>query len=452
MQARIGNLIITAAVVLVGVQEISATTYYVNGNGTSGNDAYSGLCEVYDPNSCQPICCGPRKTIQAGITATAADFDVVIVAPVFVEPGHMQGTYTGAGNRDLTTPVGSMPPAARKITVRCTNGPGSCIIDCQATAGDRHRGFVFDNTTHNNNASHDVVVQGFTIKNGYSPGNVNGDGKGGGIWIKNSSPTIRQCIIRDCTASPSGSGIGEGGGIAIEPNLPQTVPANPLIEYCLIEENYAMDNGGGISVGDGGSLTLNQSTIKDCIIRCNKNENVGGGLFFKGTSKSVVKNTFIGENDTTLSGNKGAGGGIGHLGVGLDLSIANCTIVNNLAKRNGCGPNLNCGGGGIGLFGNGTVRVINTLVAWNEAHDGGGIGVDTLVPTRALSVEVHDCTIADNLANTDLEGGHGGGIDYCKGNSLIVDNSIVYWNDAYSYPNSTDDDNIYEGQLGLSVA
>jgi hypothetical protein len=63
-----------------------------------------------------------QPTIQAGINAAALFGDEVVVA---------DGTYTGAGNRDISL--------TKNITVRsASRNPANCIIDCQ-TSG---RGFL----------------------------------------------------------------------------------------------------------------------------------------------------------------------------------------------------------------------------------------------------------------------------------------------------------------------
>ena len=86
--------------------------------------------------------------------------------------------------------------------VRSENGPENCIIDCEGTSSDQHRGFRFH---RGENA--DSVLEGFTITNGYAPITApHRVATGGAIDCINSSPTIRQCIIRSNLA-------GVGGGI-----------------------------------------------------------------------------------------------------------------------------------------------------------------------------------------------------------------------------------------------
>ena len=84
-------------------------------------------------------------TIQAVID-DANDGDTVLVAA---------GTYTGDGNRDIDF-------AGKAITVKSENGPQTCIIDCQGSEDDPHRGFYFHSGEEANS-----VIEGFTITGGY---------------------------------------------------------------------------------------------------------------------------------------------------------------------------------------------------------------------------------------------------------------------------------------------
>ena len=97
-----------------------------------------------------------------------------------------EGSYTGDGNRDIDFD-------GRAIRVRSTSGdPTTCVIDCEGTDDVPHRGFCFRMRERANS-----VLEGVTIAGGY----VNMDGPnleaGGGILCFTSSPTIRNCIIRD---------------------------------------------------------------------------------------------------------------------------------------------------------------------------------------------------------------------------------------------------------------
>ncbi|MHC4756323.1 MAG: hypothetical protein ACYTBP_14400 [Planctomycetota bacterium] len=147
----------------------------------------------------------PYPTIQSAIN-DANDYDIIVVA---------DGTYTGAGNRDITF-------LGKLITVTSENGPDTCIIDCQGTPTETHRGFSFTN-----GETRQTLLAGFTIKNGYLT-----SGNGAGISCGNSSPTISNCIIIDNINTG-----GHGGGISCG-------NADPKIIECIITSNEANYAGG----------------------------------------------------------------------------------------------------------------------------------------------------------------------------------------------------------------
>jgi len=123
---------------------------------------------------------GDALTIQEGLAAAAAG-DTVLVLP---------GTYTGPDNRDLDF-------AGDAVLLVSQEGAAETVIDCEASG----RAFLFDD-----GEGADAVVRGFTLKNGVShPEN------GAGILVTNgSSPTVEDCVIRNCD-----SGISFGGGVAV---------------------------------------------------------------------------------------------------------------------------------------------------------------------------------------------------------------------------------------------
>jgi len=144
-----------------------------------------------------------QPTIQAGVDA-AADGDTVLVA---------DGTYTGVGNRDVDF-------LGKSILLVSENGPGHCIIDCEGSDEDPHRGFLFINQENESS-----ILHGFTITNGH-------EGQGGGIRCNDSSPRICGNIIKGNVAL-------DGGGI-------YSYGASPTIRENTLVENTAAQNAGGI--------------------------------------------------------------------------------------------------------------------------------------------------------------------------------------------------------------
>jgi len=197
------------------------------------------------------------SNIQAAIN-DANNGDTVIVA---------DGVYTGPGNRDID--FGGMA-----ITVRSENGPENCIIDCNGTESDRHRGFYFHSGENANSA-----IIGLTITNGYAicdycrPPLIFCAELGGAIYCDwYSSPTISNCIISGNTAGVYGA----GGGIAC-------FASNPTVSNCIFVGNFAYAGGGMFLIG------RSDPTIINCTF--SGNEAGGGGGIYNGRFVSSAENS-----------------------------------------------------------------------------------------------------------------------------------------------------------------
>ena len=171
------------------------------------------------PDACQSTLIVPDvdfPTIQSAIDA-AQPGDTILVSP---------GVYRGVQNKNLDL-------LGKTLYLGCET-PGACVLDCERDG----RGFFF-----HRDETPATIVDGFTIINGSpsaSPFN------GAGIHCFDSSPTIRNCTIRDCVTAHI------GGGMWIR-------FAHPIIESCLFADNRA--RGGGAIAVSLGTAEIRQSTI-----------------------------------------------------------------------------------------------------------------------------------------------------------------------------------------------
>lgn len=386
--------------------------------------------------------------------------DTVIVA---------DGTYTGAGNRDISF-------LGKSITVQSLNGPNNCSINGQGN----YRLFYF-----NGNEEPNSVLDGFTITNGSAI-------RGGGMYCQNSSPTITNCQFIGNTANNS------GGGIYCQ-------NSSPMITNCIFSNNSAQggdDYGcdcncedpefdcnlcysccsavGGDAYGGGMFNNANSNpTLIDCqfignnadagvgfpgIIddRCsgcslwceNSDGDASGGGIYNETysSPTIINCTFVG-NWARVNRGVCAGGGV-YNGSYSNPTIINCTFNDNQAKTSPayrldprpkpewwpynrhyvCANGFNCGGG-IYNGPNSNPIVTNCSFNGNEAHvectdycgSGVGYGGGMYNDINSNSI-ITNCTFRNNTAGDQ---GMGGGI-FNDSNSLTITDCTFTNNKAYS--------------------
>lgn len=228
-----------------------------------------------------PLGTGDFPTIQEALDASAPG-DVIELA---------DGTYTGDGNRDLNY-------HGRAVTVcSASEDPYLCVIDCQGSSATPHRGFLFANSE-----SHEAVLEGVSITNGFAP-EYPGGAWGGGILCFSSSPTIRNCIVRDNRA-------GWGAGLLFW-------HSQAVVSDCLVADNAATQNGGGIYVTTDAGVGFTRLTIWN-----NETDGKGGGIVANACETQFV--------NCTLAENRGFGSGSAAWSVnGAHLMMNNCLLFQN---------------------------------------------------------------------------------------------------------------------------
>ncbi len=305
-------------------------------------------------------------TIQAAID-DADDGDTVVVN---------DGTYTGEGNRDIDF-------KGKSITVRSESGPEDCMVDCQGSEGNFHRGFYFHSGEDQNS-----VVDGFTIGNGFH-------GRGAGILCIGSSPIIRNNVITGneiAYDADGGAGIGCWRG------------ASPTIIDNVISNNTCAPGGGGggIRCYEAGSPTITNNIIS------RNTASQGGGMCVDFSSPTI--------SDCAFSGNSATGMGGGIL-TDSNMVLTNCTFIGNSARTGGGMYNYRC-----------NAMLSNCYFSVNSSqYDGGAI-----FNTRATSPTVKNCVFTANSAGTAggaiYNDGYAGDKPPTFTNCTFAANSALYGN------------------------
>ena len=353
------------------------------------------------------------------------------------------GIYQGQGNRDIDF-------LGKAIIVRSENGPENCIIDCQGSRYNPHRGFYF----HNGEGA-SSILDGFTITNGYV------DYEGGGIYCTGSSPTLINCMFSGNSAQYWGGAISHrnnsssstltnctfsansaywGGAVACcycyqGPTLVDcTFSGNsashggalyndhsrPTITDCNFSSNSATYGGGVYNYSGVYDLSVICPKLHNCTFSENSASSLGGGMFNFESSPTVTNCEFTdnsslhyagaiyngdGSNpmlgDCTFITNSAEYGGAIYCSVHSRTVLANCTITGNSAQWNGGGLY-----GGLG-------QVSNCTITDNDANVGGGL--------YGCNGPITNCIISGNAA-----GSRGGALYSCKGpiiSCTITDNS-----------------------------
>ena len=338
-----------------------------------------------------------HEDIQSAIFASQ-DGDTILILP---------GNYSSMFSQNIFDTNG------KKIHIRSSDGPGVTFID-----GRNQYRCIECNSGENS----ETIIEGLTIMNGLAP-------FGAGIYLSNSSPTIRNCVFRsnvadfyggsilcqtahprieDCTFTENSAGAWGAALYSMYDSIPQ-------IHGCVFTNNASIENGGAIAGGSGshtiianslfssngsgtgGAIYNNQSdcTIHECIFIDNTSLERGGAVSAKdGCSMKITSSAFQGNLSTeggTFSVNSS------------DIEIVLCELTNNIGTaRGGC----------LDATNDSTVLVEDTSIRLHSSTIGGAIFGDNSM------LQITGCTVTENSANS------GGAIYTLMGQTYITESLI----------------------------
>ncbi len=264
--------------------------------------------------------------------SNAAGESAVMAKDVYIQVTvEISATYVSPTGSDLY-PYASWETAAKNIqdAVDASSGVvfvtnGTYVLDSQVTLSDAVRvmsvggsGVTIvdgNGTTRCFYLEHsEAVIDGFTVRNGYST-------TGSGVYLLGGG-SVLNCTVVSNTAGPGTSSSMDAGGIRCD--------GGGIVSNCLVSGNTAGDDGGGIYCLGGG-------TVRGCVLRDNLTGDKGGGVYCKGDG--TVENCTIFRN-TASSATKGTGGGVYNDGG----YVANSIVYSNTAYLGS--DNFHIAGGG----------------------------------------------------------------------------------------------------------
>jgi hypothetical protein len=239
---------------------------------------------------------------------------------------------------------------AQAKTVHCAGGDVACLIAAihQANASGQantirlERGTyaltAVDNNTDGNNALPSITgtLTIIGVGDAWNETVISSQGAGRLFHVAASG----NLTLRGVAVAHGRADQGTGGGIFNRGVL--------VMQQSALDENVA-DTGGGLA-NIGGTVS-----IEDGYIFANAATHPGGGIYTEGGSVTIMT--------TTIAKNGGDGGGaLEHVGGG-DVTIVDSAIVDNLTGQGG--------GGNISFYG-GSLQMVNVTLARNMTYIGSG--------------------------------------------------------------------------------
>jgi len=224
---------------------------------------------------------------------------------------------------------------------------------------------------------------------------------GGGMYIFNGSPLLTDCAISRNVVHHQD---GQGGGLIMS----SLTDSKPLLLRCTISGNSAPHSAGGIQVS-----AYSQPTLRDCLISDNISFGGNGGILCSWWSATTLTNCTIARNSCVR-----IGGGVG-CGHSAEAIVTNCTITENVAGRHS---------GGVSSYDNSSITLRNCIVFGNTAPTGPEIGLDYGYYHTPTSMNISYCDIGGGMSAAHIG----------QGTTLNWDTSNIDVDPLFADPNNGD--------------
>lgn len=245
-----------------------------------------------------------------------------------------------------------------------------------------------------------TVLDGFTIK-------------GGNASVRSNNCIRKYKVPCHITVNNSWIYTGYGGGIYLS-------NSSPKLKNLIISDNNAVDAGAGITIDVSNSFLNNITITNNKLIG---NNAIGGSGVYTLKSSPFLQDVSITNNNIETTNVKAKGAGVYNLNSEkprLNNVIISDNAIINYKYKNAIGK-----GGGIYIE-NSNLLLTNSLVVRNKSGEGGGIYIE-----RSNESEFTNVTISDN----EVSGNKGSGL-YCNFADPAIYNSIIWGNK----PNTTSND------------
>ena len=244
------------------------------------------------PDVCEAVIAVPAEhpTIQSAIDSATSTRNVILVS---------EGTYNEA-----------IDFKGKAVTVKAAGGRANTIIHGTGLTTSVVRAVTGETPS--------AVLEGFTIRNGPVGSERNSLRLGGGMYIANASPTVRNCAFVNNAA-------GYGGGL-------YGLYSNALVENCTFSQNFATSDAGGLQFFGGSPV------IRNCVVSDNLSSFRGGGLHLVQYGAG-----FPTLEGCTVTGNRSQSAEGGGVSLWPDMAavakciVTDCTITGNASQGRGGG-------------------------------------------------------------------------------------------------------------------